>query len=72
MEVTAMTAIAENDIVRLTRDINHELLEGLVGIVLQCHHSSFDVLFPIPGKNLQAQLLRKDIEFLVGSKSLEN
>ncbi|MCC5637518.1 hypothetical protein LC593_17045 [Nostoc sp. CHAB 5844] len=62
-----MTNIQEKDIVRLTRNVNHELQQGLVGIVVQCHQDNFDVHVPLQGKNLYAQLPRQDIEFLIGS-----
>jgi hypothetical protein len=63
-----MNNIQEKDIVRLTRNVNHELHQGLVGIVLQCHQNSFDVHFPLQGKNLYAQLPVQDVEFLMGRR----
>ncbi|MBD2448954.1 hypothetical protein H6G76_17695 [Nostoc sp. FACHB-152] len=63
-----MNNIQEKDIVRLTRNVNHELQQGLVGIVLQCHQNYFDVQFPLQGKSLYAQLPVQDVEFLMGSK----
>ncbi|MBD2440393.1 hypothetical protein [Nostoc sp. FACHB-110] len=63
-----MNNIREKDIVRLTRQVNNELHQGLLGIVLHCHPGSFDVHFPLQGKNLYAQLTPEDVEFLIGNK----
>jgi hypothetical protein len=63
-----MNNIQEQDIVRLTRNVNHELQQGLVGIVLQRHQDSFDVHFPLQGKNLYAQLTLQDVEFLIANR----
>jgi hypothetical protein len=67
-----MTNIQEKDIVKLTRNINDELKEGLVGIVVQCHQDKFDVHFPIPGNDLNAQVSGKDIQFVIETKSVTN
>lgn len=65
-----MNNIQQKDIVRLTRNVNHELQQGLLGIVLQCHQNIFEVHFPFQGKNLYAQLPLQDIEFLMSNKIL--
>lgn len=62
-----MTNIEKNDLVCLTRDLNPNMPEGLVGRVLQCHEDGFHVQFPLPGKSFSAQLPQKDVKFLVGN-----
>jgi hypothetical protein len=72
MEVGTMTTIEKSDLVGLTRKVNHDLPEGLVGMVLQCDKYDFDVRFPLPGKDLYAKVPREDIKFLVGMNPLGN
>jgi len=65
-----MNNIPDKDIVRLTRNVNDELQQGLLGIVLERHQDKVDVHFPFQGKNLYAQLPPQDVEFLIGSNKL--
>ncbi|MEI2581325.1 hypothetical protein [Scytonema sp. PRP1] len=67
-----MTTIEKSDLVGLTRNVNHDLPEGLVGMVLQCDKDDFDVRFPLPGKDLYAKVPREDIKFLVAMNPLGN
>ncbi|ARV57502.1 hypothetical protein BZZ01_01625 [Nostocales cyanobacterium HT-58-2] len=67
-----MTSIEKSDLVGLTRNVNHDLPKGLVGMVLECDKDIFDVQFPFPGKSLYAKVPREDIKFLVGMKQLAN
>ncbi|NMG22134.1 hypothetical protein [Brasilonema bromeliae] len=67
------TPIEKNDLVGLNRDVDENLTEGLVGRVVECNEDAFDVKFPLPGdKEVSAKLPREDIDFLVGTKQLEN
>ena len=67
------TPIEKDDLVGLNRDVDENLKEGLVGMVEECDQDGFDVKFPLPGgKDLSAKLPREDIDFLVGTKQLEN
>lgn len=67
------TPIEKNDLVGLNRDVDENLKEGLVGQVVECKEDTFNVKFPLPGdKDLSAELPREDIDFLVGTKQLEN
>jgi hypothetical protein len=60
-----MTPIEKNDLVELQRNVNPDLSEGLVGMVVECNPDNLDVQFPVPGKDLQAQVSREDVKFLV-------
>jgi hypothetical protein len=63
----AMKAIQKNDVVGLTRSLDNELPEGLVGMVTQCHGDCFDVKFPIQGREtLHARVAPEDVKFLLG------
>jgi hypothetical protein len=65
-----MNHIQEKDIVRLKRNVDHELQQGLVGTVLQCHSDKLEIHFPLQGKNIHAQLPLQDIEFVTRSEML--
>lgn len=68
-----MTTIQTNDLVGLTRDLDSNLPEGLVGRVLQCHGDYFDVRFPLQGSDpVHARVASEDVKLLVGESSLQS
>lgn len=68
-----MTVIQKNDVVGLTRDVDENLTEGLVGKVLQCNEDSFDVEFPLQGAdNIQARVASEDVKLIVGTEQFES
>lgn len=68
-----MAFIQQNDVVGLTRDLNNNLTEGLVGKVLQCHEDSYDVEFPLQGTdNIHARVNAEDIKLIVGTERFES
>lgn len=63
-----MTLIQKNDIVGLTRSLDDNLTEGLVGRVLNCTDDSFDVEFPLQGSdNIRARVAQTDVKLIVGT-----
>ncbi|MDZ7961586.1 MAG: hypothetical protein RMY34_27520 [Aulosira sp. DedQUE10] len=66
--------IESEDVVKLNKNLNNELQEGLVGIVTQSdqEQDNIDVNFPLPGKNLHAQVSENDIDFLTRAKPQED
>lgn len=63
-----MALIQKNDIVGLTRDLDDNLTEGLVGRVLNCNDDSFDVEFPLQGSdNIRAKVPQADVKLIVGT-----
>ena len=66
-----MTEIQKNDIVGLTRDINPDLSEGLLGIVTECDEDKLDVKFPVQGtESHHAQVASEDVKLVMGQEEL--
>lgn len=64
-----MTLIQKNDVVGLTRNLDTNLTEGLVGMVLERHDDSFEVEFPLQGSdNIRARVPQQDVKLIVGTE----
>lgn len=61
-----MTPIEWNDIVGLTRSLNEDLPEGMIGRVLYCHDQGFEVQFPTQGETRYANVSGSDLKFIIG------
>ena len=63
-----MKTIQKNDVVGLTRSLDGELFEGLVGVVVDCHADGLEVKFPLQGSApLYAKVSLEDVRFLMGN-----
>lgn len=65
-----MANIQKNDVVGLTRDVDSNLPEGLVGVVTARHEDGLEVKFPIQGSETQhARVSPEDVKFIVTNES---
>lgn len=68
-----MTNIEKNDVVGLTRDLDSNLPEGLVGVVTERHEDGLDVKFPVQGSETQhARVAPEDVKFIASNDPLSS
>lgn len=66
-----MTNIEKNDVVGLTRDVDTNLPEGLVGVVTERHEDGLDVKFPVQGSETQhARVAPEDVKFIASNEPM--